>query len=217
MRFFWGIGYLFRMELLEPVRLAEQDWKAAGQLLSRAFFDNPGMVWALPDPTKRPQRLSWLLGTAMRLCCRAGEGWCFPGVVGGIAGWLPPGRTQIGYQQMLSVGFALAPLRVGMAGCLRTARLTDILQKIHHQAEPADHWYLYAIGVEPKLQGQGYGSRLMRQVLDRVDTDKQRCYLETDKPEDVAFYQKHGFQVRSEFPLLGKGPKLWTMSREARS
>lgn len=203
------------MDLPEPVRLDERDWKTAGRILARAFVQNPSMIWSLPNASKRPQQLEWLLGTALRFCCRAGEAWCFPGVVSGVAGWLPPGKTQIGLWEMMSVGFLAAPLQVGLPASKVITQVTNELQKVHHQAEPTDHWYLYAIGVDPALQGKGYGSRLMHRVLERVDAAKQRCYLETDKPEDVAFYTKHGFRVRSEFPLLGRGPTIWTMSRDA--
>jgi ribosomal protein S18 acetylase RimI-like enzyme len=204
------------MEIKQPVRLAEGDWRRAGLILGRAFTENPGMKWIFPDPDTRQRRLAWLLGSAVRLCCRASEGWCFPGVTGGVAGWLPPGKTHIGFLEMLSAGFALAPVQVGLMASIRASQVTAELQRIHHAAEPAEHWYLYAIGVEPELQGKGYGSALMRCVLARADAEGQRCYLETDKPEDIRFYEKHGFRIRSELRLVRTGPTIWTMGREPR-
>jgi len=58
---------------------------------------------------------------------------------------------------------------------------------------------------------------LMRHVLQRADAKNERCYLETDKVEDVRFYENHGFRVNSEFPLMGTGPTIWTMSRAPRT
>jgi hypothetical protein len=36
--------------------------------------------------------------------------------------------------------------------------------------------------------------------LDRTATSG---YLETDRPENVAFYQRFGFEVKEEIPILG--------------
>jgi hypothetical protein len=52
-------------------------------------------------------------------------------------------------------------------------------------------------------------------VLQKADESRLPCYLETDKPEDVVFYQKHGFQVLETFSVKDS-PPLWTMKRAAR-
>jgi hypothetical protein len=41
------------------------------------------------------------------------------------------------------------------------------------------------------------------------------AYLETQKPENLAFYAKHGFTVADEVHLDGS-PPVWTMRREPR-
>ena len=47
-----------------------------------------------------------------------------------------------------------------------------------HPREP--HWYLALLGVDPALQGRGFGPHLMQPVLDRCDSDRLPAYLETD-------------------------------------
>lgn len=47
----------------------------------------------------------------------------------------------------------------------------------------------------------------------RMDAAHQPAYLETDKPENVRFYQRFGFQVTSEATVLST--PNWFMWRQA--
>ena len=78
----------------------------------------------------------------------------------------------------------------------------------------APHWYLDLIGVEPELQAQGRGAGLLGEWLARVDADSAASYLETDRAENRAFYERHGFDAVAEERILGV--PVWRMWREAR-
>jgi GNAT superfamily N-acetyltransferase len=65
------------------------------------------------------------------------------------------------------------------------------------------HVHLGPIGVAPELQGQGVGSALMQRYLDHLRQDNLAGYLETDKPENVKFYEKFRFEVTREEPVIG--------------
>lgn len=71
----------------------------------------------------------------------------------------------------------------------------------HHPLER--HWYLGLLGVEPRRQGHGVGARLMEAFVERVEADRLPAYLETDRPENVRFYRRFGFEVASELEILG--------------
>ena len=47
------------------------------------------------------------------------------------------------------------------------------------------------------------GSLLMRVFCTRMDALGEDAYLETDKPEDVPFYERFGFEVVGEGEVLG--------------
>ena len=83
-----------------------------------------------------------------------------------------------------------------------------------HPTEP--HYYLPFLGVEPENQGRGMGSALMHPVLSRCDADRTAAYLESSTPRNRALYERHGFEVMSEFKLGSRGPSLWRMWRGAR-
>jgi ribosomal protein S18 acetylase RimI-like enzyme len=48
----------------------------------------------------------------------------------------------------------------------------------HKPAGP--HWYLRQIGVDPAMQGMGYGSLLLRQALETCDRADSPAYLKRD-------------------------------------
>jgi hypothetical protein len=55
----------------------------------------------------------------------------------------------------------------------------------------------------------------MRHLCDRLDERGEVGWLETDKPENVAFYVSLGFEVTDETEVLGRF-RWWFMRRAAR-
>jgi len=94
----------------------------------------------------------------------------------------------------------------------RFLRLLALVESKHPGERP--HWYLPALGVEPRSQGRGLGSRLMFPVLERCDLQGLPAYLEASSPRNRALYERHGFEVSEELRLPGDGPPLWLMWRE---
>jgi GNAT superfamily N-acetyltransferase len=198
-----------------PRRLNAADASLAGETLARAFASNPGMVWVLPNDARRAEQLRWLMTGYVRLGLRYGECWCTGdgGSLDGAAVWMPPGNTDTSWMQMLSIGFGLAPWVFGWAGLRNYFRAIELMDRYHDQAALGPHWYLFVLGVEPARQRRGIGSRLMEPTLARADATGHPCYLETDRAEDVAFYQRHGFHVHVEYSYPSAGPRGWGMIR----
>jgi len=89
-------------------------------------------------------------------------------------------------------------------------KLLDAMAK-EHPREP--HWYLALIGVDPAFQGSGVGTALLRPRLAACDETGVPAYLETQKPENVPYYERFGFKVRTVVRHEGC-PPLWTMWRD---
>ena len=73
------------------------------------------------------------------------------------------------------------------------------------------HMHLGPIGVSPQAQRQGIGTTLMRRYLDRLRDESLPGYLETDKLENVKFYEKFGFVVTHQEEVIGA--PTWYMWR----
>ena len=101
-----------------------------------------------------------------------------------------------------------ALLAQGFTVRTRWGRVFEHLDRIH-PLEP--HWYLATLGVAPDEQSRGIGRTLLATLLSHTDRDEVPCYLETDRPENIAFYEPAGFAVERESRVLGV--RVWHMRR----
>ena len=68
-----------------------------------------------------------------------------------------------------------------------------------------------------KLERGGLGTRLLEPTLERADREKLACYLETSDRDNIAFYERFGFEVVDDnLPLIAGGPTHAAMRREPR-
>ena len=197
------------------VRLQPHQIKESGQVLGRAFFDDPLTNYWLPDPEHRTKALPWFMTLATKYGNRYGEVETTAGGVEGAGIWLKPGATHIPPLQMMRVGLYAAPFKLGLGNFMRFMKSLDFIEKIHKEQAPEDHWYLMILGVDPPRQGQGIGSAIMQPALAKADAAHLPAYLETQKEINVKLYRKHGFDVVVETDLPD-GPHIWCMKRPVR-
>jgi ribosomal protein S18 acetylase RimI-like enzyme len=139
-----------------------------------------------------------------------GEAWIADDA--GVALWTPPGKWN-------ATGFhliAMAPALLAAIGARKALARALAAQRISDKHPRAPHWYLFAIGVDPAMQGRGLGGALLRGVLERCDQGKSPAYLEASTEKNARIYEKHGFRVTEEMRVGDDGPPLWLMWREPR-
>jgi ribosomal protein S18 acetylase RimI-like enzyme len=198
----------------EVVQLPQAQIKEAGEVLARAFHDDPYWLWVLPDESKRARALPWFMKVWTKYCQKHGEAYTVADKVEGAALWLPPGKYPMSVAGTMQAGMFLAPLKFGPGAFGRFMSSLNYLEELHKRDVPPRHWYLATLGVDPPRQGQGVGGTLMQPVLARSDADGLPCYLETETEINVGFYNRHGFEVIVEVDLPKDGPHIWTMKRE---
>jgi ribosomal protein S18 acetylase RimI-like enzyme len=185
----------------------------AVQMLARAFFDDPMIMYVVPDEDKRRRSLPWFFRLAARYGDRWGENFTTAGKVDGAAIWLPPGGTITSPLRMIRLGLLAAPFKFGLPSFMRFMSVLNHLERFHKRDVPPEHWYLFVLGVDPARQGQGVGGTIIQPILERADHDELPCYLETMKERNVTFYRKHGFEVVVD-DVFPNGPRYWTMKRD---
>ena len=82
----------------------------------------------------------------------------------------------------------------------------------HDPKQP--HWHLGPLGVLPEKKGQGIGSQLLEYFCEYVDQFDQASYLETEQLKNVRLFERFGFSVTKEVPVLGV--PSWLMWRPSR-
>ncbi|SHN38969.1 GNAT family N-acetyltransferase [Cryptosporangium aurantiacum] len=188
--------------------------RAEAQVLARAFHDDPMFTFIAPSADRRRRVLPWFFGAALRLGDQQGRVDTDAGRAAVI--WLPPGRTSLGPGALLRSGLALAPIRLGPSAFGRFTRLTSAFEKSAATVHGTTYWHLFILGVDPSVQGQGVGVRLVAPVLAEADAAGHLCYLETLSERNLAFYQRLGFTVAGHVTAPGL-PEFWMMTRAPRT
>ena len=78
------------------------------------------------------------------------------------------------------------------------------------------HWHLGPVAVDEGLQRMGVGSLLMEVFRAQMDAAGEEAYLETDRPGNVRFYERFGFEVVGE-GQLSEDLAVFMLVREPRA
>jgi ribosomal protein S18 acetylase RimI-like enzyme len=185
--------------------------------LGRAFYDDPVAMWIMPDDKVRTAHLRKFFATVTRHHHLAGGGAEVAtdgSTIGAAALWDPPGRWKQSSREQLMM---LPSFLLGFGFRLSVGRkLGDLLNRMKQQHPEEPHWYLAVLGSDTIVRGKGYGHALMQSRLDRIDAEHAPAYLESSKYQNIAYYQRFGFEVTSEIVLPDGGPTLWPMWRAPR-
>ena len=203
---------------LELTRTPVDALAAAAAVQGRAFFDDPAFTFTFADDAERRRRLPWLMQVGIGCGLRFGHVDTTAGSMLGHAVWLRPGQTHVTPEMLEAMGFGEAEERLGEKALARFGAFIETGSEAHERLMPRPHWYLMILGVDPPFQGRGVGSTLITPTLARADADGLPCYLETSKERNLAFYRRHGFDVRHEADVVDGRDRLhvWMMVREPR-
>ena len=191
------------------------DAERSAQTLSDAFVNDPVTSWLGRTDAKRDAgRLGMFRYLVNSLGIPSNELWIAEDF-SVAALWVPPARADL--KQPLLQELKMIPTVLGFTGFSGASRVSAFRKsaEAHHPKVPP-HFYLMSIGVDPKFQGQGLGSAMLKSTLSMIDGLKLPAYLESSSPKNVPLYQRHGFEVTSEFKLRTDGPTMWGMWRAAR-
>ena len=188
---------------------ALDDLPAIETTLGLAFLDDPVWTWLIGRRNRPATRLGTILGTFARPHLDASTVWMTSDGAA-VAIWARPRHWRVPTDEFLR--HTAWPLV--KAGPRPLARfLSSARREKRHPRE--EHWYLEVLGTRPDRQGEGLGSALIRQGLERAEQDGLPAYLESSKESNVPFYRRHGFEVTGTIEMPRAGPTMWTMWREA--
>ncbi len=186
------------------------EMEAVVAVISRGMHDNPTHVAALgKDPGRREKRIHRIFSRVLPVMGHSLILARHPdGTILGVLGMAAPGRCQANAEQRMRLTLGLLPL--GPRALSRSLRWVGTWEK----RDPNErHWHLGPVAVDAHLQGMGIGSKLLRVFCAQMDAAGEDAYLETDKPENVRFYERFGFEVVGEEDVIGV--PNWYMLRPA--
>lgn len=195
---------------LRPLLLS--DLSVAIDICALAMRDNPLHVRVFgKNPARRLLRLQRFFPGLLHYIARKGQlhGAYHQNELIGVIGMLPPGRCK----PSLADSLRMLPGLLRANSPLGTIRTLCWLISWMQLEPGAPHWHLGPLAVKPEWQGRGAGRKLMELACQQAGNELQ--YLETDKPENAAFYQSLGFTTVRQVQLLGC--TCWLMTRPSRS
>jgi ribosomal protein S18 acetylase RimI-like enzyme len=188
------------------------DPAVAGAVLGRAFTTDPVFNWILAGTGRLEQRLTHAFTAFAVGAAHKPEAQVLVAAERAAASiWLPPGQWRAPMSEVVRQAPRL--LRAYGARSVRALRLLSVVEK-HHPSEP--HWYLEAIGTVPEARGQGIGPTVLTPVLDQCDAAGLPAYLESSNPQNISFYERHGFVTMPLFELPAGCPVITPMWRDPR-
>ena len=190
--------------------LSPTDNFEVAQTLARAFQNESGWSYVIPDPQLRAARLVSAFHLFLRDEHRRGAVYATSGFEA-VTLWRGPGQAHDGLWDRAKV--ILPFMQVLRGSIFRGLEVSDLIEK-HLPKEPC--WYLHYAGCAPEFQGKGFGGAAIRAGLDRADYDGLPAYLETADEHNLALYRNFGFAVVHEWQVP-EGPMFWGMKRAGKT
>jgi GNAT superfamily N-acetyltransferase len=194
-------------------KLTEANISLAAQALTNAFMEDPLQQYVFPDEAVRKSRSIPHFEAVLRYGVLFGEVYTTKDHSGAVV-WLRPGETLVTPEKARKSGLASLPITIGGAEFTRFISVLEFADQFHKQDMPAPHWYTMVIGVDPKLQGKGYGTSLLSPILKDAEKNNTPVYLETAQPKNISFYQHMGFDLIREVEEPTSQVKIWTFIKQ---
>ena len=187
--------YMMNGSVNTIVRLNRSHSKRATEVLIRAFWNHPPLLYYFPDEAEREKIAPYFFSLTVLYGIRYGEVYATSQDFEGIAVWLPSDNYPITLWRMLRSVPPPEILGFGRYGGSRMRGLGQYIDAVHGRLAPFKHWFLQAIGVDPQFQGRGYAGMLLRQMLAKIDEARLPCYLETLEQQNIPLYEHFGFTI----------------------
>ena len=190
--------------------LAPHEMEYAAGVLGRGYRDAPlSLAIYGDDPIRRLRSVERVMGRRMSamepppLVARHGD------VIVGVCGMAPPNACQLTVSKQER---AAAANRGGSSSLMKTLAMAAEWDR-HHPDEP--HWHLGPVAVEAPSRRNGVGSRMVERFCELVDAEGEMAFLETDRHENVRFFERLGFVTVDEAEVIGV--PNWFMRREPKT
>ncbi|NHI94287.1 MAG: N-acetyltransferase [Candidatus Lokiarchaeota archaeon] len=191
------------------IKLNKNKLKKAAMIFSRAFQSGPIYMQFIPDDEKRRKDLHILFEGFVCYSFKYGKIYATSENLEGIMAILPSETSNITTWRMLRCGAWKYPLKFGLKFIEQGKQIDEISSTIHRRIAPDPHVYLWLLGVDPSKQGKGFGSKLLRYLLNDCKKKNLPCYLETGKKANLSFYEHFGFEVMEEYHFKDMNLTLW--------
>lgn len=193
--------------LREMIKAEYWDKKRVISILTDSFDSNKSVNYIVKQDQKRSERLKALMDYSFEVCFQFGEVYLSDDK-NACALILYPDKKKTTLKSIL-LDVKLILFCVGIENIRKALDRESKIKKLQPE-EPM--YYIWFIGVDPKYQNTGIGSRLLNEVIQDGQGKKRALYLETSTVKNLPWYKKFGFNIYNELDL---SYKLFFLKRDA--
>jgi len=199
------------------IKLEKSQIKSASKTFALAFYDEPHIVYLIPDSSKRNFFLSHFFEFRLKYGLLYGEIYATSENLEGVAMWLPSKNAKLTPWKLIRAGaisflsHIFFSMNFRILGRLRY--ISSYTYSIHNHYVPYNHCFLSLIGVDPKFQGNGFAGILLRDMLAKLDQNSVSCYVETTNEKYISFYENFGFTTIKDTYIPKTNIRLVAMVR----
>ena len=193
-------------------RLQKKDIPQAAAMLVDAFQHDP--LWEAVWHDANPRQKLGTFEAPVRYCLKYGEVYASSENLEGVAAWVPDTLADMTFWRMLRSGAIWSGMKMGANLASKMEPLFAPIELDRKETMRArSYLYLQIIGVAPAFQGQGFGGKLLRALIEKSEQTGMSLYLETETEKNVSMYERFGFQVVKEIVLPIIDLPMWEMVR----
>jgi len=192
-------------------KIQQKDLKNAVDVLTDAFSEDSMWKEIFNDEDKN-RAISEVM---VRFCLKYGNVLSTSDNLEGVMAIAPYDKDMTALRVIRSGGFLLSMKIAGEAKKMKV--LSNAIEEAKKSLNLGPHIHLLIMGVSQEFQGKGFGGKLLRAVIEEAETERKPIYLETQKEDNVNFYEKYGFSVKKKI-ILPKPLNLpmWLMVRDVK-
>jgi len=198
------------LELDSLYNLKKKDIKRACNVLTQAFFKDPLFMFLFPD-TKKRKKIYYMFYVSLNYVNNYGFILATSEKMEGLMALIPPKTKKKNICALLKSKGYIIPFIMNWR---KTMEIQKYIDEIHKKAIDVPHWYLTSIAVDPKHKNKGFASKLLRPILEFLDSKEEICYLETENERNISFYEHFGFEIVISEKIPNSNVSVWGMIRK---
>jgi len=196
-------------------RLTKEDISRAVECLKDAFEDDPLWAEVFKNDPDRDNALTGFFTCPLLYGMKFGKAYATSPEIEGVAAWVSDKYANMTMWHMLLSGALPYGSKMGKETLRNLSTVNRYIRPRRRSLmKNKPYMYLVIIGISSAAQGNGFGSKIIDAIKEESSRKGFYIYLETEKEENVVFYEKHGFNVVERIDLEELNVPMWLMERK---
>ena len=197
-------------------KLKRNQINLAVNLLVRAYKDNEFFKYSIPDLETRLFLLRAIFKVRIKFGLLYGEVFTTSDNIEGVAQWIKSDKSDYTFLRIIRVGAISLRLKLGKKLFNKLLEMGTECDEVPKRIIDGTFMSLLTVAIDPKYQGKGYASKLLKPMIVELDKKDIICALETPTEKNLSLYEHFGFKLIEEKLLKTSNNqvKMWFMLRK---